>query len=63
MKAYDLRVFIKIDKLVNFIALSGKNQYLQKRIDEICTFFTFKYGRASVEKLMSVYVIETLRKV
>lgn len=63
MKAHDLRVFIKIDKLVNFIALSGKNQYLQKRIDEIYTFFTFKYGRASVEKLMSVYVIETLRKV
>lgn len=33
MKAYDLRVFIKIDKLVDFIAQEKKNQYMQKRLE------------------------------
>lgn len=33
MKVYDLRVFIKIDKLFDLIAQSPKNIVLQKRID------------------------------
>ncbi len=48
LKVYDLRVFIKINKLVDFIATNRKNQHFQKRIDDISTFFSLRYGRASI---------------
>jgi hypothetical protein len=57
MRVYDLRMFIKMEKLSELIVNGKKNQQLQKRINDIGMYFSIKYGRNEVEKFMAAYVI------
>lgn len=37
-----------MDQLVSLITQGRKNPHLQKRIDDICAFFSLKYGKPEV---------------